>query len=124
MAEQKLKRVIKHPKLYMRVNDKLQRMKVGTPVTVTKDQARRLGAKLADPADQKEVDVSGADVKEAIAKAATESQQAEKAKADAAEAVKKAEAATVKAKKETAEAKKANADMQKAMKAHAAKAKT
>ena len=53
MAVKTVKRIVVHPKLYLRVDGKLQRVPPGTEVTVTKAQAESLGKKLADPADAK-----------------------------------------------------------------------
>lgn len=53
-----VKRTVVHPKLYLRVDGKLQHVKKGTEVTITKEQCENLGAKLADPAKQKKLDTT------------------------------------------------------------------
>ena len=58
MAEQKMKRVVAHPKLYMAVAGKLQHVPKGTEVTVTEAQCKALGKKLMDPAEQKKLDTT------------------------------------------------------------------
>lgn len=52
MAEQKPKKskyVVQHPKLYMRVNDKIQAVPVGTELSLTQAQADGFGDKVAKP---------------------------------------------------------------------------
>lgn len=58
MADEKMKRIVAHPKLYMRVEGKLQHIPKGTEVTVTKMQCEALGKKLMDPAEQKKLDAT------------------------------------------------------------------
>jgi negative regulator of genetic competence, sporulation and motility len=48
MAEKKVTRIVAHPKLYLSVGGKLQHVKKGTEVTVTKSQAEEMGDKLID----------------------------------------------------------------------------
>lgn len=50
-----VKRIVAHPKLYLRVEGKLQHIPKGTEVTVTKDQCEKLGARLMDPAEAKKL---------------------------------------------------------------------
>lgn len=50
-----VKRVVVHPKLYMAVEGKLQLVPVGTELTLTTEQAERLGKKVVDPAEQKKL---------------------------------------------------------------------
>jgi len=44
MADKKM--VVDHPKLYMVVGGKMQHVKPGTEVTVSEEQAKKLGEKL------------------------------------------------------------------------------
>lgn len=63
-APKKATHEIVHPSLYMRVNDKLQQMKVGDQVTLTKDQAKRLGKKVAEIGKEKAVVVGSNEEKQ------------------------------------------------------------
>jgi hypothetical protein len=58
MADKKMKRIVAHPKLYLRVDGKLQLLPKGTEITVTKEQCEALGKKLMDPAEQKKLDAT------------------------------------------------------------------
>lgn len=60
MAEKEkvLKRVVVHPKLYMRVDGHVQHVPRGTELTVTKAQCVALGGKLMDPSQVKKLDVT------------------------------------------------------------------
>ncbi len=50
-----VKRVVVHPKLYMAVDGKLQRIPPGTEITITKEQCERFGDKVADPSGRKKL---------------------------------------------------------------------
>lgn len=59
MAEQPektVKRVVTHPKLFMKVEGKLQHVPQGTELTLTDSQADALADKTADPAELKKLD--------------------------------------------------------------------
>jgi hypothetical protein len=56
--EKTVKRIVVHPKLTMRVDGHMQRVPVGTELTLTETQAKRLGRKVADPADKKALESS------------------------------------------------------------------
>lgn len=48
MAAKKVKRVVTHDKLYMRVDGKTVHVAKGTELSLTEEQAERLGKKVAD----------------------------------------------------------------------------
>lgn len=50
-----VKRIVVHPKLYLAVEGKLQRVPPGTEITITKEQCERFGSKVADPSKQKKL---------------------------------------------------------------------
>ena len=54
----KLKRIVAHPKLYLAVGGVLHLVPKGTEITVTEEQAKRLGKKLSDPSGAGSVDVT------------------------------------------------------------------
>jgi len=49
---------VAHPNLYLSVKGKLQKMEVGTELTVTHEQAKSLGKKLTITKQARKVDVS------------------------------------------------------------------
>lgn len=53
-----VKRIVAHPKLYLRVEGKLQHIPKGTELTLTKEQAESLGAKVLDPKEAKKLDAT------------------------------------------------------------------
>lgn len=53
MAEKTVKRIVTHPKQYFAVGGKLQRMAVGTEVTLSEKEAERLKRRVADPSKVK-----------------------------------------------------------------------
>ena len=55
-SEKKVKRVVGHPRLYLSVGGKLQRVPEGTEVTVAESQGERLGKKLTNPGAIKKVE--------------------------------------------------------------------
>ena len=127
-----VKRVVRHPNLYLRVEGKLQRMKVGTELTLTEKQCKDLGDKVSDPSQRERVDTTTKDgqrieggvteseaVKEmteqlAASQAETETAKAEteKVKAEATEALTKQQTDlnTSQAETETAKAETATAN--------------
>lgn len=58
MSTEKLKRIVAHPKFYTAVGGKLQHIPIGTEMTVTAEQAKRLGSKLADPSQRESLDAT------------------------------------------------------------------
>lgn len=88
MAEKTVKRTVVHPKLYLRVDGKLQRVPVGTEITVTKAQAKSHGAKVSDPSKASKLDdgkmSDGATESEAVAALKAELATSQEATATAA----------------------------------------
>ena len=59
MAKEKtVKRIVAHPKLYMRVDGKLQHIPKGTELTLTEGKAKDMGAKVLDPKEAKKLDAT------------------------------------------------------------------
>lgn len=58
MAEKKVKRIVAHPKLYLAVGGKLQHVKKGTELVITKSQAKTMGGKLLDTSQAKKLDTT------------------------------------------------------------------
>lgn len=55
---EKIKRIVAHPKFYTAVSGKLEHLAAGTEITVTAEQAKRLGTKLVDPSQRKSLDAT------------------------------------------------------------------
>lgn len=53
MAEKTVKRIVTHPKFYFAVGGKLQKIAVGTEITLSEKEAERLKKKVADPSKVK-----------------------------------------------------------------------
>lgn len=58
MAE-KMTHEVLHPKLYLRVEGKLQHVEAGTELNLTKDQAKALGSKVRSLTEKKQLSSSG-----------------------------------------------------------------
>lgn len=56
----KVKRVVTHPKLYLAVAGVLTHVAAGTEVSLTAEQAKGLGSKVADPKASAAVELSAA----------------------------------------------------------------
>lgn len=90
MAEaKKIKRVVKHPKLYQIVDGKLQKVAPGTEVQVTERKLEKSGKKFADPSERQSVvkgklvaDAAGSEMAEKLAKAEERAAKAEQALAE------------------------------------------
>lgn len=48
-----VKRIVEHNKLYMRVNGETVHLEKGSEVTMTEEQAKRLGKKVSEPKAKK-----------------------------------------------------------------------
>lgn len=60
-AKKTVKRVVSHPKLFMRVDGKTVHVEKGTELTLTEDQAEKLEAKLEPVKAQKKVTADSGD---------------------------------------------------------------
>ena len=56
MPEKTVKRIVTHPKFYFAVDGKLQKLPVGTELTLSSDEAERLKGKVADPSKVKRLE--------------------------------------------------------------------
>ncbi len=58
-APKKATHVMVHPRQYMRVNGKLQRVDKGTEIALSEEQAAKFGKKVMKLGQKKAVDVTG-----------------------------------------------------------------
>ena len=58
MANKKPTHVVVHKKLYLAVGGKLQQVKVGTQLTLSEEQANRLGKKVMSIKESKTIDMT------------------------------------------------------------------
>jgi len=54
-----VKVIVSHPRLFLSVKGKLQHVEKGTELTLTAEQAKKLGSKVQDPAQIKKLNASG-----------------------------------------------------------------